>query len=208
MSQLLSKPSRSAFHQTFYVANGMEILERFAWYGMYTLLALYLTSPIEQGGLGLAQSEKGLIMGVVPFFLYLFPIVSGALADRYGYRKMFIISFSIMAPCYYLLGHIQDMWAFMAVFMMVAMGAGIFKPIVTGTIGRTTDATNRGLGFGIFYMMVNIGGALGPLIAPIIQKKLGWNWVFTFAAIWIALNFIPVLFFYKEPVTQASNNTP
>jgi len=207
MSQLLSKPSRSAFHQTFYVANGMEILERFAWYGMYTLLALYLTSPIEQGGLGLAQSEKGLIMGVVPFFLYLFPIVSGALADRYGYRKMFIISFSIMAPCYYLLGHIQDMWTFMAVFMMVAMGAGIFKPIVTGTIGRTTDATNRGLGFGIFYMMVNIGGALGPLIAPIIQKKLGWDWVFTFAAIWIALNFIPVLFFYKEPVTQASNKS-
>lgn len=198
---------RSAFHQTFYVANCMEILERFAWYGMYTLLALYLTSPIAQGGLGLGAEDKGLIMGVVPFFLYLFPIISGALADRYGYRRMFIISFIIMTPCYYLLGQIQDMWGFMAVFMLVALGAGIFKPIVTGTIGRTTDESNRGLGFGIFYMMVNIGGALGPLIAPIIQKKLGWDWVFTFAAIWIALNFIPVLFFYKEPVNRSSNKT-
>lgn len=56
-------------------------------------------------------------------------------------------------------------------------------------------------------MMVNIGGALGPLIAPIIQKKLGWDWVFTFAAIWIALNFIPVLFFYKEPSTQPTNKS-
>ena len=198
---------RNGFPSAFYIANGMEILERFAWYGMYTLLALYLTSPTSQGGLGLDQSEKGLIMGVVPFFLYLFPIVSGAFADRFGYRKMFILSFAIMAPCYYMLGHIKDMWTFMAVFMMVALGAGIFKPVVTGTIGRTTNANNRGLGFGIFYMMVNIGGALGPLIAPIVQKKLGWDWVFTFAAIWIALNFIPVLFFYKEPEVKAKNKT-
>lgn len=203
----MDKTQRSPFQQTFYIANAMEILERFAWYGMYTLLALYLTSPVQQGGLGLGASDKGLIMGVVPFFLYLFPIISGALADRYGYKKMFIISFIIMTPSYYLLGHIKDMWTFMVVFMMVALGAGIFKPIVTGTIGRTTDATNRGLGFGIFYMMVNIGGALGPLIAPIIQKKLGWDWVFTFAAIWIALNFIPVLFFYKEPVAKGSNKS-
>lgn len=198
---------RSPFHQTFYVANCMEIFERFAWYGMYTLLALYLTSPTSQGGLELTQAEKGIIMGVVPFFLYLFPVVSGAFADKFGYRKMFILSFIIMTPCYYLLGQIKDIWGFTAVFMLVALGAGIFKPVVTGTIGRTTDASNRGLGFGIFYMMVNIGGALGPLIAPIIQKKLGWEWVFSFAAIWIALNFIPVLFLYKEPIKQTTTKS-
>lgn len=203
----MSTQQQTGFHRTFYVANFMEILERLAWYGMYTLLALYLTSPMSQGGLSLSQTEKGLIMGVVPFFLYLFPIVSGALADRYGYRRMFIASFIIMAPCYYLLGHMKDMWSFMAVFMLVALGAGIFKPVVIGTIGRTTNAENRGLGFGIFYMMVNIGGALGPLIAPIIQKKFGWEGVFSFAALWISLNFIPVLLFYKEPVTEKSAKT-
>jgi len=188
-----------AFPAAFYVANTMEIFERLAWYGMYTLLASYIMTPSTQGGLGLGNTERGLIMGVVPFFLYLFPVISGALADRFGYRKMFLLSFTLMAPSYYFLGYASNLGSFISLFMLIALGAGIFKPVVIATISRSTNDANRGLGFGIFYMMVNIGGFLGPVLAPIIQKNYGWQWVFTFAAIWISLNFIPALFFYKEP---------
>lgn len=188
------------FPAAFYVANTMEIFERLAWYGMYTLLASYIMTPNTQGGLGLGNTERGLIMGVVPFFLYLFPVISGALADRFGYKKMFLLSFVLMAPSYYFLGYATNLGSFISLFMLIALGAGIFKPVVIATISRSTDNTNRGLGFGIFYMMVNIGGFLGPLLAPIVQKNYGWQWVFTFAAIWISVNFIPALFFYKEPV--------
>ena len=201
----MSQTNRSPFQPAFYVANTMEIFERLAWYGMYTLLASYIMTPTTQGGLGLGNTERGLIMGVVPFFLYLFPVISGALADRFGYKKMFLLSFTLMAPSYYFLGYAKDLASFMGVFMMIALGAGIFKPVVTATISRTTDDTNRGLGFGIFYMMVNIGGFLGPVLAPIIQKHYGWEWVFTFACIWISVNFIPALFFYKEPERHAKN---
>ena len=187
------------FPTAFYVANTMEIFERLAWYGMYTLLASYIMTPSTQGGLGLGNTERGLIMGVVPFFLYLFPVISGALADRFGYRKMFLLSFMLMAPSYYFLGYATNLVSFIGIFMLIALGAGIFKPVVIATISRSTDNTNRGLGFGVFYMMVNIGGFLGPVLAPIIQKNYGWQWVFTFAAIWIFINFIPALFFYKEP---------
>ncbi|WP_019026965.1 MFS transporter [Colwellia piezophila] len=203
----MSLTKRSPFQQAFYVANTMEIFERLAWYGMYTLLASYIMTPTTQGGLGLGNTERGLIMGVVPFFLYLFPVVSGALADRFGYRKMFLLSFTLMAPSYYFLGYAKDLGSFMSIFMLIALGAGIFKPVVTATISRTTDDTNRGLGFGIFYMMVNIGGFLGPLLAPIIQKHYGWEWVFIFAALWISVNFIPALFFYKEPERHGENKT-
>ncbi len=195
----MSNASSTSFPSAFYVANTMEIFERLAWYGMYTLLASYIMTPTTQGGLGLGNNERGLIMGIVPFFLYLFPVVSGALADRFGYRKMFILSFTLMAPSYYFLGYADDLASFLSIFMLIALGAGIFKPVVIATISRSTDQTNRGLGFGIFYMMVNIGGFLGPLLAPIIQKNYGWQWVFIFAALWISLNFIPALFFYKEP---------
>ncbi|WDD97311.1 MFS transporter [Thalassomonas actiniarum] len=195
----------SPFPATFYVANTMEIFERLAWYGIYTLLASYIMTPTAQGGLGLGNSERGLIMGVVPFFLYLFPVISGALADRFGYRKMFLLSFTLMAPSYYLLGYATDLASFISVFMLIALGAGIFKPVVIATISRTTDSSNRGLGFGIFYMMVNIGGFLGPVLAPIIQKNYGWQYVFIFAALWISLNFIPAIFFYREPQRQANN---
>ncbi|MEW6994620.1 MFS transporter [Colwelliaceae bacterium MEBiC 14330] len=201
----MSAAQRSRFQQSFYVANTMEIFERLAWYGMYTLLASYIMTPTSQGGLGLGNTERGLIMGVVPFFLYLFPVVSGALADRFGYRKMFLLSFTLMAPSYYLLGYVKDLASFMSIFMLIALGAGIFKPVVTATISRTTDETNRGLGFGIFYMMVNVGGFLGPVLAPIVQKHYGWEWVFIFACIWISVNFIPALFFYKEPECHAKN---
>ncbi len=181
----------------------MEIFERLAWYGMYTLLASYIMTPSTQGGLGLGNTERGLIMGVVPFFLYLFPVISGALADRFGYRKMFLLAFALMAPSYYFLGYADDLGSFLSIFMLIALGAGIFKPVVIATVSRSTDDSNRGLGFGIFYMMVNIGGFLGPFLAPIIQKNYGWQWVFTFAALWISINFIPALFFYKEPERQA-----
>ncbi|MBL4942207.1 MAG: MFS transporter, partial [Colwellia sp.] len=197
MKNALTTPT--PFPPAFYVANTMEIFERLAWYGMYTLLASYIMTPSTQGGLGLGNTERGLIMGVVPFFLYLFPVISGALADRFGYRKMFLLSFTLMAPSYYLLGYADNLGSFISIFMLIALGAGIFKPVVIATISRSTDDSNRGLGFGIFYMMVNIGGFLGPLLAPIIQKNYGWQWVFIFAALWISLNFIPALFFYKEP---------
>lgn len=163
------------FPAAFYVANTMEIFERLAWYGMYTLLASYIMTPSTQGGLGLGNTERGLIMGVVPFFLYLFPVISGALADRFGYRKMFLLSFVLMAPSYYFLGYATNLGSFISIFMLIALGAGIFKPVVIATISRSTDNTNRGLGFGIFYMMVNIGGFLGPVLAPIIQKTMAGN---------------------------------
>jgi len=205
VDKIVSLTKRSPFQQAFYVANTMEIFERLAWYGMYTLLASYIMTPTTQGGLGLGNTERGLIMGVVPFFLYLFPVVSGALADRFGYKKMFLLSFTLMAPSYYFLGYANDLTSFMSIFMLIALGAGIFKPVVIATISRTTDDSNRGLGFGIFYMMVNIGGFLGPVLAPIVQKNYGWEWVFTFACIWISVNFIPALFFYKEPECHSKN---
>jgi MFS family permease len=205
VDKIVNQTKRSPFEQSFYVANTMEIFERLAWYGMYTLLASYIMTPTTQGGLGLGNTERGLIMGVVPFFLYLFPVVSGALADRFGYKKMFLLSFALMAPGYYFLGYVKDLTSFMSIFMLIALGAGIFKPVVIATISRTTDDSNRGLGFGIFYMMVNIGGFLGPVLAPIVQKHYGWEWVFIFACIWISINFIPALFFYKEPECHAKN---
>lgn len=192
------KTARSAFPPAFYLANGMEIFERLAWYGFFTLSSLYLTSPLSQGGLAFTEQQRGFVQGMIPFLLYLLPVLTGAMADRYGYRRMFLLSFMLMAPGYYLLGQVQDFWAFFAVFLLVAVGAACFKPVVVGTVGRTTDDSNRGLGFGVFYTMVNIGGFIGPLVAGYV-RAISWDWVFIMSAFWISLNFIPALFWYKEP---------
>ena len=184
--------------QSFWIANVMEIIERMAWYGFYSLSSIYICDAVSDGGLGLSSSDRGIIQGVVTFLIYLFPFVTGALGDRYGYKKMLLIAYIILAPSYLLLGMAGTMSTFFVVFLCVAVGASIFKPLVVGTIGRVSNEKNGSLAFGIFYMMVNIGGFIGPLFASFIRSQ-GWNYVFIVSAIWITLNIPILLLFYKEP---------
>jgi len=184
----------------------MEIFERMAWYGFFALSSLYITSPLAQGGLGFNSIQRGILQGTIPFLLYLFPVITGALADRYGYRNTFLVAFAILTPGYWLLGQFHSFWGFFFAFLLVAMGAATFKPVVVGTVGRVTDDTNRGLGFGIFYMIVNVGGFIGPVVAGA-MRAISWNMVFVASAIWIAFNFIPTIFFYKEPTTESKSET-
>ena len=73
------------FPQTFWAANTLEIFERMAWYGFFAVSSLYITGTVDSGGLGFTDEDRGVLQGVVTFFLYLFPVVTGALADRYGF---------------------------------------------------------------------------------------------------------------------------
>ncbi|UCG52675.1 MAG: MFS transporter [Candidatus Latescibacterota bacterium] len=192
------------FPATFWVANLMEIFERMAWYGFYAVSSLYITGSVEEGGLGLTSEQRGIIQGIIPFLLYLFPIVTGALGDKFGFKRTFFIAYLIMTPSYWLMGQPDGFWGFFFVFLLVAIGAATFKPVVVGTVGHTTTDKNKAMGFGIFYMMVNIGGFAGPIVAGIVRNKMGWPWVFNMSAIWIACNFIWLFLFYREPEGRSS----
>ena len=177
------------FPQTFWVANTLEIFERMAWYGFFAVSSLYITGAVNEGGLGFTDEDRGVLQGVVTFFLYLFPVVTGALADRYGFKKMLTAAFLVLIPSYYLLGQLKTFPTFFLAFMLVAMGAAMFKPVIIGTVSKTTDNKTSSLGFGIFYMMVNIGGFVGPIVAGIVR---GWSWEYDFiaSACWIFVNLI------------------
>jgi dipeptide/tripeptide permease len=200
------KKERNPFHRSFWVANTMEIFERMAWYGFFTVSSLYITGAVSEGCLGFTSEQRGTLQGVIIFIIYLLPVLTGALADRFGYKKTFFISYLMMVPAYYFLGQFKTYETFFLAFLMVAIGAATFKPVVVGTVAKTTDDSNRAMGFGIFYMMVNIGGLMGPIVAGII-RGWSWNYVFIASAFWIALNFIWLGIFYKEPTTEASSAT-
>lgn len=127
-----------SFPQSFWVANAMEIFERMGWYGFYAVSTLYLTSPIADGGLGLSSKDRGVIQGLSTFFLYFFPSLFGTLADRYGYRLMFALSAAVMVPGYLLLHLPHTFYGFFLVYILVACGHGMFKPVVLSTIVKTT----------------------------------------------------------------------
>jgi dipeptide/tripeptide permease len=192
------------FPKTFWVANTMELFERWAWYGFYMILALYLTGSTDSGALGFTQAQKGNLMGPVTFLLYLLPIITGAIADRFGYKRVLIIAYIILSSGYFLLGQMNSYAGFYIVFIYLAIGAALFKPIITATISRTTDDETSSIGFGIFYMIVNIGAFIGPVFASKF-RAIDWQYVFYMSSAIICINFILVLAFFKEPPRSDSN---
>ena len=90
------------FPRTFWVSNVMELFERWAWYGFYMAFALYLTDGTEEGALGFTQSQKGAIMGTGSMLLYLLPVITGAIADRIGYKKVLLLSFTMYITGYFM----------------------------------------------------------------------------------------------------------
>ncbi len=195
------------FPRTFWVANIMELFERWAWYGLFGVLALYITNSVDEGALGFSQAQKGTIMGVVTSILYFLPIITGVLADRFGYKKMLILAYLILGSGYYLMGVFTGYVAFFLTFLYVAVGAGIFKPIISATITKTTNEKNSSIGFGIFYMLVNVGGFLGPAFSSKLRNIYGWKIIFIMLISAITVNLLLVLFFYKEPERQPSKQS-
>ncbi len=186
------------FPKTFWVANTMELFERWAWYGLFMVLALYLTKSTDEGALGFSQTQKGNLMGIVSAILYFLPVITGSIADKFGYKKVLLLSFGILSSGYLMMGWVTSYPVVFLVFLFIAIGGAFFKPVISATIAKTTTEETSSIGFGIFYMMVNLGAFLGPIFSSKL-RELDWIYVFYMSSGIILINFILVLFFYKEP---------
>jgi len=194
------------FPSTFWIANTAELIERLAWYGFYMVFAIYLTASKETGALGFSQVEKSYIMSLGTTLLYLLPIITGSIADKFGYKKILLLSFAIYSSGFLLLGKATNFSSVFAIFIYIAIGGAFFKPIISATIAKTTNEKNSSIGFGIFYLMVNIGSFIGPLFTSNLRQS-SWYSVFLFTSAVFILNFILILFFYKEPERIKNNKT-
>ncbi len=186
----------SKFPRTFWVANTIELFERWAWYGFFMLFANYLTGSSDMGGLEFSQSQKGMLMGIGTAILYFLPVLTGAIADRYGYKRILFLSFVIYMSAFILLPMFSTFTGVFLMYLYLAIGAALFKPIIQATVAKTTTAETSSIGFGIFYMMVNVGAFFGPMVTLLFKGSS--HLVFYVSAGIIALNFL-LLLFYKEP---------
>lgn len=182
----------------FWVANLIELFERYAWYGFYMGFGLFLVGSKETGAMGFSPVEKGAIMGTGSMLLYFLPILTGAIADKIGYKKVLLMAFLIYSSGFYMIQQFDSFGMVFFSFIWICVGGAFFKPVISATISKTTNSETASIGFGIFYMMVNIGGFIGPFVAGIVLGK-GWNFVFMLSIIAIAINFLITLFFFKEP---------
>ena len=191
---------RTAFPPVFWIANSIEILERVAYYGIYMGFGIYMAH------LGYSKAQLGFVQSLFLLFSYMIPVVSGTFADRFGFKKVLIVAYLAYLPSILLLLVTQSLSGIGLTMLCIGFAAGIFKPLISGTVRVVTDGTNKTLGFGIFYAMVNIGGTVGPLVAGKL-RVISWNYAFMASAISIGVMLLVTILFYKEPPRELEGQT-
>ncbi len=194
------------FPRPFWFANFIELVERWAYYGLRGgFLSVYMVTAVASGGLGFNHLQKGSIYAWWALIMCLLPMFTGGYSDRYGYKKTVAIAILITAAGYVLMGTQTSYPAFFSASMLVAIGSAVFKPGLQGIIAHSTDKKTGPLGWSVFYMIVNIGGFVGPLITGF-MRVLPWNYVFFLSAAIHLLNLLFLLGF-KEPVGDRQKQT-
>ncbi|MEJ0038205.1 MAG: MFS transporter [Gammaproteobacteria bacterium] len=206
----------SGYSRTFWVANTLELFERFAYYGSKAILAVYIA---EQVGLG-SQTATLLAGSVFNTLLYLLPPLAGTIVDRYGFRKSLMACFAIFSLGYFLIGLaglpmgqplVQAVgaktWMVMAL-IIAAIGGSLIKPSIVGTVARTTTEETKALGFSLYYTLVNFGGALGPIIALSVRENVGISYVLVLSSLTTLVLLVATAIFYREPPAPVNAPPP
>ncbi|MFH1861463.1 MAG: MFS transporter [bacterium] len=183
----------------FWFANWMEAQERLAFFGARAILPLYMVYAVAEGGIGLSYSQKGVIYSIWAIVQCLVPMISGGFTDQYGYKKSLYVAYSVNILGYLSFAFATGFWSALGAACLIGLGTAIFKPPVQGTIAKASDEKNSSIAWGIFYWMVNVGGFLAPILAANLRGETNFKLVFICAAGVTAFNFVPAIFFYKEP---------
>jgi proton-dependent oligopeptide transporter, POT family len=206
---------RTGFERPFWIANISEIFERLSYYGAFASLALYL-----QERLNFSTEQTGTLTGIFGGMVWFMAIFGGAAADRLGFRRALSIAYLLLAVAYFLIGSISAPWLgplrnavplglFVGfILILPALGISLVKPCVVGTTARASQPNVRSIGYSIYYTMVNIGGAAGPLFASWAHRHLGVENVYRVAALSVFAMFFVVLLFFREPRKAENVPTP
>ncbi|UCF32740.1 MAG: MFS transporter [Phycisphaerales bacterium] len=187
----------ASFPRSFWVANLIELIERFSFYGVRTIAALYIVGEAEKGGLALSNTDKGVFFGTWSLIQCLLPMFTGGFSDRYGYRVSLMVAFGINIIGYAMMGYTHSWWSFMFACCLIGTGTAIFKPPLHGTLAHCVNESNSSVGWGMFYQVVNIGGFIGPIVTGYL-RLLEWKYAFFAAAGIILVNVLVAGLFLKD----------
>lgn len=220
---------KQKFSNAFWVANGVELLERLAYYAVFIVITLYLSNVW-----GFTDIQAGAISGIFSASLYLLPLFTGAYADRIGFRSAIILAFSLLTLGYAGLGLLPTLlegaglveygmtttfhgldesslrWSILPVMVLIVVGGSFIKSVISGTVARETTSENRARGYSIFYMMVNIGAFTGKTVVDPLRKSmgdLGLVYLNFFSATMTFLALIAVIIFYKSVKTEGQGKS-
>lgn len=177
-----------------------ELWERFSYYGMRALLILFMVAPVEAGGLGFKTPNAGSIYGSYTMAVYLLAVPGGFIADRMlGAKRSVMAGGLTIAAGHYALA-VPSLTTFYLGLTLIALGTGLFKPNISALVGAlyTRDDVRRDSGFSLFYMGINVGAFIAPVVTGFLAQSstfkawlaaagfdptLSWHWGFAAAGI-------------------------
>lgn len=150
-----------------------ELWERFSYYGMRALLALFMVAPIAEGGLGIATADAGRLYGNYTMAVYMLAIPGGYIADHWlGARRAVFIGACIIAAGHFALA-VPGLATFYAGLILVALGSGLLKPNISAMVGALykNDDERRDAGFSLFYLGINLGAFIAPIVTGFLAQS-------------------------------------
>jgi len=172
-----------------------EMWERFSFYGMRALLILFMVAKVERGGLGFDDGKASAIYGMYVALVYLTNLPGGWIADRIlGQRRAVLYGGIIIAMGHFSMA-IPGLTTFYLGLGLIVIGTGLLKPNISTMVGTLYGPTDhrRDAGFSIFYMGINIGAFLSPLICGYVGEQINWHWGFGIAGIGMTLGLVQYL---------------
>ncbi|HUO81349.1 MAG TPA: peptide MFS transporter [Gammaproteobacteria bacterium] len=168
-----------------------EMWERFSYYGMRALLVLFMVDAVEDGGLGFTDQTATAIYGLYTAAVYLVALPGGWIADRLLGAQRSVFYGGVIIMCGHFVLAIPSMQAFFLGLVLVVIGTGLLKPNISAIVGELYDADDarRDAGFTIFYMGINLGAFLGPLVCSTLGESERFGWHYGFAAAGVGMFF-------------------
>ena len=217
------QPAAKGFTRAFYVSNTVELFERMAYYAVFIVLTIYLSTI-----LGFNDFEASMISGLFSGGLYLLPIFTGAYADKIGFRKSMLAAFSLLTAGYFGLGVLPTLlestglvsygasthfsgltdsvfrWLIVPVLFIIMIGGSFIKSVISASVAKETTEATRARGYSIFYMMVNIGAFTGKTVIDPLRNMIGdqaYIYINYFSGFMTLIALLAVFFLYKSTHT-------
>src|SRR5437762_7273131 len=169
-----------------------EMWERFSYYGMRALLILFMTAPIAAGGLGFDTGVAGAVYGLYTSMVYMTSLPGGWIADRLIGQRRAVLYGGIIIACGHFAMAVQSLTTFYIGLSLIVIGTGLLKgnaAVIVGALYPPQDV-RRDAGFSIYYMGINLGAFIAPLVCGYLGQRVNWHIGFAAAGVGMALGLV------------------
>lgn len=185
------------FSKKYWLLNLIQVIEQLAWSSVILITAIYVAQKDVAGGLHWQQSVKGQVFFLWAMVQNLVPVFFGSMADRYGRKKVLILSFILSLAGYVIMGTQREFFPFMFGTLILGAGMGLFNPSILGMLSNSMEEKISNTGWAIFIMLLNTSVMIAPFVAKSLQS-MSWPAVFLGSAVILSINFILAIFVREE----------